>query len=130
MRDRAQGRLAIWLAEKCGQQHLSLRGASVKTGISHATISEIIKGNRPAPETIHKLADAFGGDGINEKLALEDHLLVLAGYRRPRSDENELSQPLAQVMDIASDFSESQLKVLNAFVNYLAEVAGNESDNR
>lgn len=122
-----KGGVAVWLAEKCGQQHLSLRGAAVKTGLSHATISDIINGNRPAPETIQKLADAFAGDGVNEKLALEDHLLVLAGYRRPRADGNEISQPLARLMDIASDFTESQLKVLNAFANYLAEAGGKES---
>lgn len=73
--------LSRWLLEKCKHEHLSLRQTAAKTGLSHATIADSIKGVRPLPETIRKLAQGFGGDGTAEKLALRDHLLVLAGYR-------------------------------------------------
>ena len=39
---------------------------------SHGTIEDIIKGGQPSPETIRKLTQGFGGDGINERLVLED----------------------------------------------------------
>lgn len=109
-----------WLREKCQRDGLSLRQAGVKTGLSHATIRDIISGNRPSPETVTKLA-RFGGDGENERAVLEDELLVLAGWRVKR--ELKISQPLAELVDIASDFSEPQLRLLNAFAKYLVEVS-------
>ena len=63
-----------WLKERCEKGHLSLRQAVAKTGLSHATIGDIMKGKHPLPETIRKLAQGFGEDG---RLALEDQLIVL-----------------------------------------------------
>jgi len=98
-----------------------MRQAAVKTGLSHATIADIIKGASPSPETIKKLSHAFGGSG-NEKLALEDSLLILAGYRTPRSEGVELSVPLAQLMDRLNQFSEPQIKIMTRFADFLAEM--------
>jgi len=114
-------RLGEWLSEVCQKQGLSLREAAVKTGLSHATIRDIMNGTQPSPESIRKLSQAFGGDGAHQKLALEDHLLVLAGYRTPR-DGQELSQPLARLIDSLSEFSEPQLKIMGRFADFLAEM--------
>lgn len=76
-----RGNLGQWLKERCRQEHLSLREAAANTGLSHSTLRDIMNGSRPLPETIKKLANAFA-DGTNERLALEDHLLVLAGCRK------------------------------------------------
>ena len=97
-----------------------MRQAAVKTGLSHATIADIIKGASPSPETVKKLAQAFGGSS-NEKLALEDNLLILAGYRTPRSEGEEPSVPLAQLIDRLNQFSEPQIKIMTRFADFLAE---------
>ncbi len=76
-----QRSLSQWLQQKCRLEHLSLRQAGAKTGLSHTTINDIIKGVQPSAKTIQKLARAFGGNG---RLPLEDHLLALAGYRSER----------------------------------------------
>jgi transcriptional regulator with XRE-family HTH domain len=117
-----QGSLSQWLEERCQREHLTLRQAAAKTGLSHATIADIRKGNRPFPETIKKLAQAFGGDGPNQRFALEDYLLTLAGYRTPRPDEQELSQPLARLIDRLREFSEPQLKIMACFADFLMEI--------
>ncbi len=113
--------LGQWLVERCEQENLSLREAAAKTGLSHATIRDVMNNGRASAETIRKLAHAFGGDG-NERLALEDLLLVLAGYRTPRDDRTELSQPLARLMDLVAEFSEPQLKMMARFAQFLGEM--------
>jgi len=50
--------VAGWLEERCQKEGLSLRQAAVRTGLSHATISDIIKGKSPSPVTLRKLAGA------------------------------------------------------------------------
>ncbi|MBA7559799.1 hypothetical protein ES708_01414 [subsurface metagenome] len=77
--------LGQWLEDRCHREHLSLREAAARTGLSHATIADIRKGNRPLPETIRKLARAFGRDGSST--TLEDYLLILAGYRSKPEEE-------------------------------------------
>jgi len=113
--------LGQWLKDRCKAERLSMRQAAVKVGLSHATIADIVKGASPSPETIRKLAQAFGGSG-NEKLALEDGLLILAGYRTPRSEGEELSVPLAQLMDRLNQFSEPQIKIMTRFAEFLTEM--------
>lgn len=115
--------LGQWLEQMCEREGLSLRKAAVKTGLSHGTIGDIIKGVKPSGETIRKLAHAFGGNG-KRCLVLEDELLILAGYRTGRSDE-ELSEPMARLIDRVSEFSESQLKVMSRFADFLAETEEN-----
>ncbi|GAI97860.1 unnamed protein product, partial [marine sediment metagenome] len=104
------------LEEKCRREHLSLRQAATKTGLSHATIDDIIKGRHPSPETIQKLARGFGGDG-NRGLALEDRLLVLAGYRR-----EELSQ--AAYLKIIPLLSPEYQHIIEVLVGELAKIEG------
>ena len=114
--------LSQWLKDRCKAEGLSTRQAAARTGLSHATISDIINGaSLPSPETIKRLAKAFGEDG-NERLALEDSLLILAGYRTQRPDGEDLSQPLARLMDKVANFSEPQLKLMARFAEYLADM--------
>ena len=112
--------LGQWLKERCKAERLSLRQAAVRSGLSHATIADIMKGTSPSPETIKKLAHAFGEDG-NQRLALEDSLLILAGYRTERPKGRDLSQPLARLMDMVANFDEPQLKLMAHFAEFLAE---------
>jgi len=112
--------LSQWLKDRCKAEGLSTRQAAARTGLSHATISDIINGaSLPSPETIKRLTKAFGEDG-NERMALEDSLLILAGYRTQRPDGEDLSQPLARLMDKVANFSEPQLKLMARFAEYLA----------
>jgi len=108
-----------WLKETCQREGLSLRQAGAKAGLSHGTIEGIIRGVSPAPETIKKLARAFGGDG-QQALALEDRLLILAGYRTERS--GDISQPLGRLIDVVADFDEAKLKLMADFAEYLTRM--------
>jgi len=112
--------LGQWLGEKCQEEKLSLRQAAVRTGLSHATIFDITKGAHPLPETIGKLAKAFGGDGYQGR-ALEDALLILAGYRTERP-EGELSEELAELMDKVKGFNEQQIRMMVCFADFLTEI--------
>jgi len=114
--------LGSWLEERCKAEGLSLRQASIKTGLSHTTIADLMKGNNPSPETLKKLAQAFSEGGEHHRMVIEDELLTLAGYRSERPEGEELSQPLAQLMDIAGEFSRSQLKIMARFAQFLAEL--------
>ena len=119
-----QGGLGQWLQERCQSEHLSLRKAAAETGLSHAAIAAIRKGARPSAVTIKKLVAAFS-DGKNQRLALEDKLLVLAGYRTERPRE-KLSEPLAQLIDKVREFDEAQIKVMGHFADFLAETEGKD----
>ena len=108
-----------WLKETCQREGLSLRQAGAKAGLSHGTIEGIIRGASPAPETLKKLARAFGGDG-QQALALEDSLLILAGYRTERS--GDMSQPLGRLIDLVANFDDAKLKLMADFVEYLTRM--------
>lgn len=108
-----------WLKETCKREGLSLRQAGAKAGLSHGTIEGIIKGSSPAPETIKRLARAFGGNS-QQALALEDSLLILAGYRTERS--GDMSQPLGRIIDLIADFDEVKLKLMADFAEYLTRM--------
>lgn len=110
-----------WLEERCRAERLSNRQAGIKAGLSYTAIANIRKGDRPSPGTVIKLAQAFGGSGSNQRLALEDYLLVLAGYRTPRPHE-EFSEPLAQLMDRVEKFSVPQLEMMVSFAEFLVEI--------
>ena len=111
--------LGEWLQERCQRESLSLRQAGAKAGLSHGTIRDIVNGNAASPKTIRKLARAFGSDG-QQGLALEDKLLILAGYRSERP-EVALSESMGQLLDRISGFSEQQLKIMGRFADFLAE---------
>ncbi|GAI43662.1 unnamed protein product [marine sediment metagenome] len=112
-----------WLEDRCHREHLSLRQAAARTGLSHATVGDIIRGGHPSPQTITKLAQAFS-DGTNQRLALEDRLLVLAGYRTPHPER--VSEALAQVIDKVREFSEPQLTMMVSFANFLKSLEGGQ----
>ena len=113
--------LGQWLKQRCEAKGLSLRQAAAKIGVSHGTIAKIMDGASPAPETIKRIAQAFGQDG-NEKLALEDSLLILAGYRTERPKGEDISLDMARLKDVMSGFTESQTKMVIRFAEFLAEM--------
>lgn len=112
--------LADWMRETCQREGLSLRQAAAKANLSHGAIADIMHNSQPTARTIAHLATAFS-DGDHHKQALHDELLALAGYRRSRPDV-ELSQPLARVLDKLSHFTESQLKVVEVFTDFLEQM--------
>ena len=112
-------RLAQWLEEQCREEHLSLREAGKKAGLSHSAIHDIVKGGHPSAKSVTKLAVAFSNNNDHQRAALEDELFILAGYR---SEHTHISGPMAELMDIVSGFSKSQLSVVRAFATYLDEV--------
>lgn len=126
MGDETGSGLGQWLRDKCQQEQMSLRETGERTGLSHATIQVIMKGGRPSAETVRKLAHAFSKDGSNHRLALEDELLTRAGYRSPSA--NMLSEPVAELVDIITDFNEPQLKVLREFAIYLIKLSAVEKN--
>jgi len=117
-----RGSLATWLQEKCQKEGLSLRQASAKTGLSHATIADIMNGAHPSPESIQKMAGAFSASGDYHRMALEDKLLNLVGYRSPRPKEKELTEPMARLLDKLSEFNEPQLKVMGRFADFVSQL--------
>lgn len=113
--------LGRWLREKCEEEGLSLRQAATKTGLSHSTIYEIIRGAPASPQSIKKLAETFGGNG-RLRLVLEDKLLTLGGYRSERLEEDTISEPLTRIMDRLSGFSERELKLIEQLIEQLADL--------
>lgn len=96
---------------------MSLRQAAKRTGLSHATIADITNGGKPSPESILRLAKAFGGDG-NLKMVLEDKLLILGGYRTPRLGE-EPSELLARMLDKLTELSPPQIEMVGHFIDFV-----------
>ena len=115
----AASALGEWLEQMCKRDHLSLRQAAAKCGLSHATISGIIEGKRPSGVTIKKLAMAFGGKG-NQGLALMDQLLAKAGYRVKLKKEDYL--------EIIPLMSPEHQHVIEVLVMELAKVEGVETN--
>jgi len=113
--------LGDWLKETCEKQGLSLRQVAARSNLSHGTLADIIKGAHPSPRTIEKLAKCLAG-GDYERLALEDRMLLLAGYRTQRPQEQNLSQSLARLMDMASQLCEPQLRLMLRFAKFLADI--------
>ncbi len=122
-----QGSLGQWLKERCKRERLSLRQVAIKVGVSHQTIAGLIDGKKALPTTIKKLAHGFGGNGINERLALEDRLLVLAGYRSERPEGKEPSEALGRLMDKLKQLNEPQVEMVTRFADFVSEI-GRGSD--
>ncbi len=112
--------LAQWLKERCKKEGLSLREAARKAGLSHATIAGIVRGRRASPKTIRQLAAVFAPYGINQRLALEDHLLILAGCRTPR--EGERTEAWGQLLDTLLLLNERQIEWVERFAHFLSEI--------
>ena len=117
-----RGAVGSWLQKQCKMEGLSLRKASARVGLSHATIDDLIKGGNPSPATILKLAQAFSGGGDHSREALEDMLLTHAGYRSERK-RDEINVPMARLLDKLSKFSEPQLRIVGCFCDFLSEEA-------
>lgn len=113
------GGLGKWLMEQCQKEHLSLRQVAAKTNLSHTTIAAVLSGANASPQTIRKLAQGFG-DG-RRRLILEDKLLVLAGHRTQHQHE-ELTEPMARLIDKLEHFSEPQLSLLGHFADFLSGI--------
>ena len=107
-----QNSLSQWLKGRMQAEDLSLRKAAARTGLSHGTLGDILKGASPTAETVRKLARGFGGDS-----ALQDHLLVLAGHRTPRADEPR--EELARLIDKVRCFDDRQLRMMAHFADFL-----------
>ncbi len=116
-----QSGLGRWLKERCQQERLSLRQTAARTGLSHGTVEGIIKGASPSPQTIMKLVHAFARTE-NERLALEDHLLILAGYRTQRASVKELPPLVARLLDLIARFNDKKLKLMVDFAEFLTEL--------
>jgi len=112
--------LSDWLRERLERERLSLRKAAAKIGLSHTAIRDILNGVRPTAETVRKLARAFGGNG-REAMALEDSLLILAGYRSERPGE-DMSPLLGRIMDILSGLDEARLELMLHFADFLTKM--------
>ena len=119
MEQPARGGIGQWLKARCQGEGLSLRQAATRTGLSHATIADIMNGAQASPQTIGKLALAFGGDGHHGRV-LQDKLLTLAGYRS--QGLGELNESLAKLVDKLSHFSEPQLKLIGHFADFLSQI--------
>ena len=119
MEERSDG-LGEWLQAKCDQEGLSLRQVATKVGVSHQTIAGLMNGKKALPQTIKKLVKAFGGDH-NQGIALEDRLLVLAGYRTERPEE-ALSEPLARILDKLNGLDVAQLGIVEEFADFIVKV--------
>ena len=115
-------RLGEWLKAKCDEEGLSLRQVAEKAGVSHQTIAGLINGKKALPQTIKKLAKAFGNNH-HQMIALEDKLLSLAGYRTERPEE-ALSEPLARLLDKLGEFSDSQLVIMEQFAHFISKTRG------
>ena len=107
-------------------ERLSLRQAADRTGLSHSTVRDIKNGTHPLPETIKKLAMGFGGNGTNQQIALEDYLLVLAGYRRERPERKETSMARAALLDKVDKLTEVQVEMMVHFADFLVEIEGED----
>lgn len=116
-----QTSLGQWLKQRCRGEHLSLREAAARTGLSHSVIANIIKGNKPAPETIKKLVQGFGGTSL-QRLALEDQLLTLAGYLTPRPEGSTEENHLKMVPLLSPEHQH----VIELVVMELAKIEGSE----
>jgi len=111
--------LGEWLKAKCDEERLSLRQVAKKAGVSHQTIAGLMNGKKALPQTIKRLAKAFGNDH-HQTIALEDKLLSLAGYRTERPEE-ALSEPLARLLDKLSDFDVAQLGIVEQFTDFISK---------
>jgi len=111
--------LGKWLKAKCDEEGLSLRQVATRVGVSHQTIAGLMNSKKALPQTIKKLAKAFGGDH-HQMAALEDKLLILAGYRTERVEE-ALSEPLARLLDKLGHFNNSQLMIMEQFADFISK---------
>lgn len=114
--DCAANAFGQWIEDKCKNDHPSLREIAHKVGVSHQTIAGLKAGKRPLPETIEKLARAFGG---KRWLALQNYLLVLAGYKAEDSSQPDL-------LEKASLLSPQHQRILEVLVEEFTKIEGSK----
>jgi len=119
--------LGEWIKAKSDEEGLSLRQVATKVGVSHQTVAGLMNGKKALPKTIKKLAIAFGGDN-HQRIALEDRLLVLAGYRTERPEE-VLSEPMARLLDKLNDLDATELGMVEQFTVFIMTMQ-KRGDNR
>lgn len=80
-----------YLAGVIAERRLSLREVAERTGVSHATLSQVINGKTiPSPPTLKLIADGLGLDYIN--------LMRLAGHLPlTERDYNDAALELARI---------------------------------
>ena len=115
--------LGGWLEQRCHDEVLSLRQAAAKSGLSHATLSDIMKGIRPSAATIVKLAEAFGSND-HDKSELKDLLLGLSGYRDKQKSEVQ-TELRARLVDKLSQFNIDQLELLEQLSGFITKAGKN-----
>jgi len=111
--------LGAWLKERCKKDRLSLRQAAVKASLSHATISDIMKGGRPSAATIVKLAESFGDNG-QQQAELKDLLLSLSGYRGDQNN-GKTSEVMARVINKLSHLKTDQLELIEQLAGFVTK---------
>lgn len=121
--------LASWVSRRCQQEGLSLRQASLKAGLCHATVAAIVRGGRPSPETIRRLVHFFSQDGAGsaEIVALEDHILTLAGYRLALPEATK-SETLRRIEAKLTGCEEPKLALIEQFIEYLNSLGGQNAE--
>uniref|UniRef100_A0A6H1Z7J5 Putative DNA binding, helix-turn-helix domain containing protein n=1 Tax=viral metagenome TaxID=1070528 RepID=A0A6H1Z7J5_9ZZZZ len=112
--------LKDWLRKRMEKENLSLRKAAAMTDLSHGTIADILKGVSPSAETVRKLAHGFVSGNGQERLALEDELLILAGHRTGRPEAEDVSPTMGRLLDAVASFSEPQLNLMSEFAKFLS----------
>ena len=117
--------LGKWLEKTCKDRRLSLRQAEKLIGISHSTVNFIIRGHPVQFRTVQKLAKAFS-DGDCHRKALEDKLMVMAGYRHKPI---EVSVAVGQLLDSVEGFSDDEFKILARFADYIVEIRSSFSSS-
>lgn len=113
--------LQQWLKGKCKQERLSVRNVGIRCGLSHTTIAEILKGQGVMGSTIKKLAQGFATSEA-EKLALEDKLLILAGFRSERPEESTLTESQAHLIAKVKLAGEAEVEMMLSFASFLKAI--------
>ncbi len=114
------GSLAQWLQQRC--KGLTVTRVAAEAGLSRTIFYDIMRGHQPLPETIRKLAKVFT-DGTEQSVALEDHLLALAGYRTERPLRLESNDGLLRVIVLLRP---EHQHIVEDLVRELAKIEGIE----
>ena len=94
-------------------------------------VTVVVRGGRPSPQTIRKLARFFSGDGASpsEMSAVEDHLLALAGYRTMLPEALN-SETLSRLEAKLRGCGERDLTLIESFIDFLNSLGGEDAKER
>ena len=101
--------LGSWLRQKRNDKELGLREAAARAGITHGYLSQLEsdKVKEPAPQVLHRLADAY-----DEPFML---LMQVAGYIE--NDPARLSPNQTRALKIVGEPTDSELKAIRAVLD-------------